>query len=255
MEKAMRWLLGISVTLVLLAGTIVADDKNKDSESPLSLTILPDKQKDGSPVINRDGFFHVLVANRSEKPIRIWSDGCQLGYENLSFLWNEKDERPTRMYKRSHGASSWKNHPTLAVTIPPQGTHKFKVYPSGIWGERVWINSVEPNSGQKVSLTAVLEIQPSDAAAKEKVWTGRISSDPIETLVVDPALKTPHEYLWADCPRQALKLMKADPKWVHRLDNMQQTPLHLAARGGYVEVVRWLLENGADPNAVAKPVD
>lgn len=66
--------------------------------------------------------------------------------------------------------------------------------------------------------------------------------------------QTPHDLLWnsgtADA-QQALEIMKKDPSWVHKQDSYRQTPLHVAARFNHIEVVKWLLENGADVDAQA----
>jgi hypothetical protein len=120
---------------------------------------------------------------------------------------------------------------------------------SFFWGERAWKGVPEPNTGQKVTLTAVFSIQPSDIAREHAVWTGRAISAPIKALLVDPRLRTPHEYLLEQCPKQALKMIQADRTWMTKRDEQQCTPLHHAARFGFVEVVRWMLANGADVNA------
>jgi Ankyrin repeats (3 copies) len=78
-----------------------------------------------------------------------------------------------------------------------------------------------------------------------------VTSEPVTTLVIDPKLKTPHAYLENGCPTQALSIMEADPTWVKKTDRNRQTPLHIAARYGHLDVIRWLLANGADVNARA----
>jgi ankyrin repeat protein len=67
---------------------------------------------------------------------------------------------------------------------------------------------------------------------------------------VQEPLRSPHEYLSAHCPEQALGLMQADPTWVARYES-QCTPLHRAVELGYLNVVHWLLEHGADVDATA----
>ena len=102
-----------------------------------------------------------------------------------------------------------------------------------------------------MTLTAVLEITPSEEAAEYGAWNGRVTSEPVKMLFVAPDLDTPHKSLLAGCPKQAIRLMQADPTWVSRTNDNQETPLHVAARYGPLEVVQWLLSNGADANARA----
>lgn len=63
--------------------------------------------------------------------------------------------------------------------------------------------------------------------------------------------KTPHEYLADGKPDQAMTLLKSNPSWIHTKDDLHQTPLHLAARYGSLDVADWLLQHGADVNASA----
>lgn len=45
------------------------------------------------------------------------------------------------------------------------------------------------------------------------------------------------------------ELVEADPQLMRKTDERGRTPLHLAARGVHFEVIRFLVENGADVNA------
>jgi cytohesin len=220
-------------------------------QNTLVLAIVPTKDKSGASVIEHHGVFSVVFSNRSAKPIRLWSEYCQFGYETLSFRVEDGNGQSARMYKVARCPSDWKNQPPQTVTIPPGRTFSWKVVPSGIWGEREWKGVPELNTGKTTRLTAIFEIKPTEAAQQHGVWTGRVTSAPVETFVVDPKLRTPHEYLWADCPKQALRIIQADPTWVGKRDKDQRTPLHLAARFGFGDVVRWLLAHGADINATA----
>jgi ankyrin len=52
-------------------------------------------------------------------------------------------------------------------------------------------------------------------------------------------------------PEAGVAILQADRTWISKKDDMQCTPLHHAARFGFVEVARWLLTQGADVNAKA----
>jgi ankyrin repeat protein len=221
-----------------------------DKQSDLSIAIVLPKDDSGVSLVDRRKTFQVVFTNRSAKPIRIWGERCQFGHESMTFRF-EEDERVTAlMHKRAPDASAWKNHPPKTITINPRATFDWIVGPSDFfWGERAWKNVPEPNTGKPMAIRAIFEIKPSDAGKKHGVWTGRITSTAVEALVVDGELKTPHQYLTADCPKQALAMMQADREWVNKTDDYQRTPLHLASEYGFIEVARWLLENGGQVNA------
>lgn len=60
--------------------------------------------------------------------------------------------------------------------------------------------------------------------------------------------KTPHKFLTHGYPDEALAMMKANPKWINHRDKESKTPLILAAAYRHAEVVKWLLEHGANVN-------
>jgi ankyrin repeat protein len=217
----------------------------------LSVAIVPSRSDSGASTIERDGVFSVRFTNHSEKPVRLWSERCRFGYQTLSFRYDDGSRRSSRMHRVAQSSSDWRNRPPKTVTIPPGATFSWEVAPSAIWGDREWHGVPEPNTGKSIALTAVYEVEATDAARAHGVWSGRIRSEPVETLIVEPKLRTPHQYLWAACPKQALRVIQGDPTWVQKTDDDQQTPLHLAARFGYLDVVRWLLTHGADANARA----
>jgi ankyrin repeat protein len=221
-----------------------------ENQSDLSIAIVLPKDDSGASVIDRRKTFQVIFTNWSSKPIRIWSERCQFGHETMTFRIEEEERVKALMHKRTPRASAWKDYPPKTITIKPGGTFEWNVGPSDFfWGEYAWKNVPEPNTGKPTAVRAVFEIKPSDAAKKHGVWTGRIMSTAVEALVVDRELKTPHQYLTADCPKQALRMMQADREWVNKTDDYQRTPLHLASEYGFIEVARWLLENGGNVNA------
>jgi ankyrin repeat protein len=227
------------------------EQERKQGQQALSIAIVSARGKSGSLIINRAGSFQVRLTNRSSRPIRLWKEWCRFGYEALSFRAKDGSGQSSLMKKKPRSPSDWENKPPKTITLPPGGAFSWEVTPSGIWGEREWKNVPEPNTGRPVQFQAIFQIQPTKVAKKYGVWTGKVTSEPVKALFVDPKLRTPHQYLEAHCPNQALRLIRADPKWMNRRDDYHQTPLHLAARLGFKKVVRWLLAHGADVNATA----
>jgi hypothetical protein len=144
------------------------------------------------------------------------------------------------------------NYPLKTISIAPGATYVWRVFPGEIEGTWTWTGMLEPNSGKEVTIVPLFEIKADAQTEKQGVWTGRVEGRAVKVVVVNPELITPHDYLWNQCPRQALKIMKADPKWINKKDpEYSCTPLHHASRFGFVEVVDWLLANGAEVDARA----
>jgi ankyrin repeat protein len=241
-----------SLSLALLGLSISCQAQHDTSRDALSITIIPPRTQGGSDVIDRGDGFQVVLTNHSSMPIRIWNKTCQPGYEALSFRVQEGDGTSWIMSKRVAPAESWQKAPLGTSTIAAGETLVIRVKPGDFfWGCPMWQAVPAPNSGKPIKFIAIFEIRASPATAAHAVWAGQITSQPIEALFVDPKLQTPLDYLSIDFPKRALEMMRADKTWLAKTDPMEQTPLHIAVRHGYTDVVRWLLANGADPNAVS----
>ena len=238
--------------LILVASITLAEGVESGDSSGLSLNLVIGKDKSSGPTIDYNKKFQVLFTNRSKEPIRLWSERCQLGHATLSFRVEDGSGRATIMGKRIPDASAWKDHPPKSISIPPGGKYRWSVAPTAFfWGEREWFAPPEPNTGTPFTLTAIFEIKPTGQGKQQGVWTGRITSQPVKALVVQR--KAPHtpRIPFGSFPKAGARIMQADRKWIDKQDDMYQTPLHIAARFGFFEVVRWLLSNGADVNARA----
>lgn len=98
--------------------------------------------------------------------------------------------------------------------------------------------------------------QTPKSTAKEPDVQSAVDSDSATQTVDDRLagrleLKTPHELLWNGFPAAAIEMMEADPKWISVRDKEECTPLHHAARFEHIDAVKWLLDHGADANAIA----
>ncbi len=238
------------VAFLALEVGLVNEAPPPHDEKTLSIAIIAPRDDARNAVLPHGEAFDVAITNYSDHPIRIWEEMCQAGHRSLRFRVKSADGDTSIIEKRDVTADAWLNFSQWTATIPPKGSQTRKVnFSEFFWGQRAWQNVPEPNSGEKIEIKAVFEIAPSDEAKTNGLWTGRVESSPLKVLVVNPKLKTPHDYLWNGCPRQALRVLKSDPAWIQRTDDMRCTPLHHAARFGAKEVVIWLVENGADVNA------
>jgi len=224
-----------------------------NEEKNLLIEIITPRDAAGNDYLPHGEAFEVRLTNGSAQPVVIWDDQCEPGHRALSFRVKGADGQVQTVQNRSAAATVWTNYPPKTVMIPPGKTVSLKVNLSDFfWGERTWLNVPEPNTGDKIEVSAFFEVQATEESEKFGVWTGRIESAVLVLPVLNPKLKTPQDYLWNACPQQALKMLKDDPSWINKGDpEYQCTPLHHAARFGYKEVVLWLISHGADVNAVA----
>lgn len=238
------------VALLALGGGLANTAPAFREEKTISIGIIVPKNTSGDAVLPHGEDFEVAITNHSDRPLKIWEEMCQPGHRSLMFWVKRAGENASIVQKRDVSVDVWSRYPPRTRTIPPNGSQTRKLnFSDFFWGEKAWQNVPEPNGKEKIEIKAVFEVASTDEAKNNEVWTGKVESSPLAVLVVNPKLKTPHEYLWNNCPQQALSVLKSDPSWIRKTDDMQCMPLHHAARFGPKEVVVWLVENGADVNA------
>jgi ankyrin repeat protein len=241
------------VTLIMLLFALAprAVAQTAPAGADLKVEISPTKDDLGRLTIKHHEHFNVLLTNRSDKPIRLWYQFCEPGHDTLNFRITDKNGNSWTM-RRVPLDDYWDNFPLKTITIAAGETYVWRVEPTQIQGTWSWTGVFEPNSGEDLTIVPLFEIK-ADAQTKEHgIWTGRVEGQAVKVRVVNPKLVTPHDYLWSQCPKQALKIMQADPKWVNKKDSKDScTPLHHASRFGFVEVIDWMLANGADVDARA----
>ena len=218
----------------------------------LSIEIVAPTNTAGEHYLPHEAEFEIKFSNSSNDPVLLWDDLCKFGSAALSFQVKQDGESHS-VHRREVPPYVWTNYPLKTVIVPGNGNYSRNVSFTGfVWGDREWVDPPEPNTGEKVEIRAKFEIKPSPQSTNKGVWTGRIESPVLTLPIVNPKLKTPQDYLWNCCHRQALKLLKEDPTWINNQEPEDKcAPLHHAARFGYKDVVIWLIENGANVNAVA----
>ena len=230
-----------------------------DVKNSLSVTIKLDPAAD-PPQIDVDKPFQVVLKNNSDRPLHIWNPYTKNGYCQLSFRFtNSHSGQLYVAHKRQiEDQSFWQtreeeNEPgSHLIEILPKDDVAIPVLFSDFdWADRDWAGLPNPNSRDRFSVSAQFESAVIPGDATPSVWTGSVLSDPVVVDFIAPKLKTPGDYLWNGFPAAAIELMKSDPKLIASRDENQCTPLHHAARLGYLDGVNWLLDNGTDVNAIA----
>ena len=223
-------------------------------DSSLSITIVPSKNTGGA--INLDEPIDLLIKNRSNKEIKVIDPRSpQADESRMAIEFTNLETKEVYVSKPTKASSPKTRFTNVASKIlAPGESLTVQVYllgTGGLLGSMAkWSNIPEPNTGAKYRVVAKYQVRLKNEK-DSSLWSGRIESDPIVTQVASETLVSPRAFFTNKLPVFALRMIQSDRRWMERTDDLSQTPLHIAADRGYADVVKWLVENGADVNAIA----
>jgi len=159
--------------LSILVAAICLTSVSRAAETNIEVSIAIPK-RNGKRVLEysaRSPHFHVIVANTSDKPQRIWREWCMWGYYALSFELTEQDGKTRTIKKKPR---SWtKNFPDYWTV----GPHESLVVDVEFADTSTWEGFPQPSGvSQSFTMRAVFEIPQGDQAQQHSVWTGRVVS-------------------------------------------------------------------------------
>jgi hypothetical protein len=158
----------------------VANGADESSDITISIVLPP---RSGPSVLKwSDGpktHFHVVIRNATAKPKRIFEEWNSWGYGALSFELT--DEHGVTKVARK-GVKAWTMNGATSFTIPPREIAIIDVYFADrtIWGESFWLPPGHPTG--RVTMKAIYEVRRDTFSKKHDVWTGKVTSAPVECL-------------------------------------------------------------------------
>jgi hypothetical protein len=161
---------------VTAAWTLYAAAAAEDPSLKVSIAVpyFHGKRSVGMP----GSHFHVIITNASQTRQKIWSEGCQGGWDILSFELT--DDTGRRMWKATKEPKAWlSNYPEFLELEPGDSLVLNVEYgKSAVWkGFPRLKNPYGPDS-KGFTMRAVLEAKPNRLAEELGVWTGRAVSKP-----------------------------------------------------------------------------
>lgn len=249
----------IGLAILFFPMTTVSDGILRGLEEPLSIRIEAGAQTDLGRIDLHEPF-RIVLTNTSDQPIRIWNPHTKNGYYQLSFHFTNSRTGKTHVARHTQideeGFWKWYEEDIEpgeeTIELASKDEYTLRVTFGALQGgRRVWGGLPDPNSADRFAVSAQFESRIRSSNTARPVWIGRIQSENVTVKFLASRLKTPHDFLGRGFPGKAIEMMKADPDWIARQDEYSRTPLHIAARSGHTEAVKWLLDNGADVNAIA----
>jgi len=126
--------------------------------------------------------FHVLLTNGSKAAVRLWTDRCSWGYENLSFEIKGEDGRTIPVHKKP---KQWLRNAPDWLTLAPGESHIidvdfFSEESARVWENRPTLERRANPSPATIAMRAVYEITPDEQSRRHDIWIGKLET-PFET--------------------------------------------------------------------------
>ncbi|MCA9094077.1 MAG: ankyrin repeat domain-containing protein [Planctomycetaceae bacterium] len=254
------WFAGWGVIVCCLVFAEGQEPRRDASGAGVELRIVLNGN-DEPRVLMYEELFRLAVVNHTGREIRIWDPDQREGFHQFSFQFTnlrtgEKFQARKRgdVDKRYWASSEWeKDFESMTVEIAPDETYLVEVkFDRRVWSDPGWIGLPVPNSEDSFSVSAVMESSDPKGIGRDQLWVGKIESVPQTVRFISHQLDSVSDFLSYGFTEEAIRMMTADPKLISARDQHSRTPLHVAVSSGQKEMVAWLLDHGADVNAIAE---
>jgi hypothetical protein len=175
----MKHLLRGSLAAFILSLTPDAWSADPDASAPFVLTVVasPGDPELKSITIGNDSpkAFSVVLTNISKDPQPVFETSNSWGCWTVSFEFTMPDGRKIHV---ARGSEIFTRNVPSTILIPPG---QRKVYAIGLdkrWESRPELTANDETTN--ITLKAIYQVEASREAARIKVWTGRVESNPYD---------------------------------------------------------------------------
>jgi len=243
-----------------LCASAAARPAAKSPDKPLVIKLEFGNDKENHHTLNFEEVFSVSLTNTTDQPLKLWHLDSKRGWNQLSFELTDLESGHKSIVRRipfndaNPQATRWKRiwwwRGTLRIRPYRKQDGDYDVLLNDCpESEQGWTGLPQAANGHRFSIVAQFESAANRSEAD--YWTGTIRSDSVEVRIVKGQC-SPHDYLSCGFVDKAFRILKSDPSWVSKRDDMHRTLLDVAISAGAKDVVKWLLDHGADVNAADK---
>ncbi|HXY35748.1 MAG TPA: ankyrin repeat domain-containing protein, partial [Planctomycetaceae bacterium] len=227
------------------------------ADKRLAIKLNFGSEKEGRDALSFEDVFWVSLTNTTDRPIKLWDLDSKRGWCQLSFELTVLDSGQKYVIRRTplndanpQGTRRKRIWWTETLQIRPHHTEDYDVLlGDGQESEQGWTGLPQNANGLRFSIVARFESAAN--RSESDYWTGATRSGSVEARIVK-GQRSPHYYLSCGFVEKAFRILKADPSWVSKRDDKYGTLLNTAISATAKDVVKWLLEHGADVNAADK---